>query len=111
MRQRKLVLGFILSLFTTAVLAHGGGHSNKPVDQSTAKTNATQIVAALVKREKLDKSWAKVKASSVVKKTVEGEKEWEVIFVNGKISDTKKQTFYVYLTLGGDYLGADHKGQ
>ena len=111
MRQTSLLLGFILSLFTATVMAHGEGHSNTPVNQATAKSKATQIVAALVSRDKLDKSWGSITASTVEKKEFKGNPEWEVIFINAKITDTKKQTLYVYLTLSGNYIAMNHTGQ
>lgn len=116
MRKVTLLFGLILSLFTVTVMAgsghdHGHGHSKTPVNIATAESNATKIVATIVKKNKLDKSWASVTASSIDKKVVKGNTEWEVIFINEKITDVKKQKLYVYLTLSGDYIAANHTGQ
>ena len=116
--QLKIVpIAFLLSLFSATVMAggghdhgHGHSHSHTPVNQTTAKTNATKIIASLVKRKKLDKSWSSIAASSVEKKTFKGKQEWVAVFVNDKISDADKRKLYVFLTLGGDYIAANYTG-
>jgi len=92
-------------------MSHGEGHSYSPVDQATAKTNAEKIVASFVERKKLDNNWANVTASSVEKTIFKGNPEWVAVFVNDKITDPAKSTLYVFLTLGGDYVAANHTGQ
>ena len=116
MRLATLLLSFTLSLFTFSAMAgsdhdHGHSHSYTPVNQEQAQENATEIVAALVKRDKLKKSWKAVKSSSVEKITVKGNPEWIVVFVNKNITDTDKQKLYVFLTLGGDYIAANFTGK
>lgn len=111
MRLTTLLLVFTLGLFTsTAGFGHGEGHSYTPVDQETATANAVKIVAALVERKKLEESWAFVKASSVEKRTFNDNPEWVAVFVNDKIADPAKQKLYIFLTLGGDYIAANHTG-
>lgn len=116
MQLKTFLLGFFLSLFSVPVMAggnhdHGHSHSHTPVNQETATIKATNIVAALVKREKLEKSWASVTASSVEKKVFKGNPEWVAVFVNGKISDSTKQKLYVFLTLGGDQIAVNYSGK
>jgi len=120
MRLTILLSGFILSLFTFSAVAgsdhdhghdHGHSHSYTPVNQDKAQSNATEIVAALVKRNKLEKSWTSVNADLVKKITVQGNPEWMVVFVDKNITDVKKQKLYVFLTLGGDYIAANFTGK
>ena len=122
MRLRPLLPGFILSLFmslfTLSGMAgnghdhgHGHGHSHTQIDQATATINATKIVAALANRNKLDKSWESITASSTEKQVYEGAQEWLVIFVNDKIKDPARQKLYIFLTLGGDYIAANFTGK
>lgn len=114
MKLRTLSLGIILSFFSITAMAgsgHDHGHFNVPVNMSTARTNATNIVKSLIKRNKLDKSWGSITSSLVEKKTYEGKQEWEVTFVNDKTIDPAKKTLYVFLTLGGDYIAANHTGK
>jgi len=108
----------ILGLFSNMAMAgsghdhdHGHSHSSTPVTQATAKTKATKIVNALVKRGKLDKSWASIAASTVEKKVVNGNSEWMAVFKNDNITDTDKRKLYVFLTLGGDYIAANFTGK
>lgn len=116
MRLKMILLGFSLSLFSAIVMAgaghdHGHSHSHAPVNQETAKTNATKIVATLVKKEKLAKSWASVTASSAETKVVKDNSEWVVIFLNDKIADSAKQKLYIFLTMDGEYIAANHTGK
>ena len=116
MQLKTLLLGLFLSLCSATLMAgsghdHGHSHSHAPVNQATATTNATEIVAALVKRNKLDKSWASITPSSVEKKVFKGDPEWVAVFVNDKITDADKQKLYVFLTLGGDYIAANFTGE
>ncbi len=117
MHIKTLLLGFVLGLLPITAMAgsghdhgHGHGHSPAPVTQETAKENAAQIVSALVTRDKLENSWLLITAASIEKITVKGTPEWLVIFVNSNIADTEKQTLYVYLTLGGEYIAANFTG-
>jgi len=115
MQLRTLLLGFTLGLFSMTAVAggnhdHGHSHSNTPVNQATAKTKATEIVAGFVNKNKLDKSWASITASSVEKKDFKGNTEWVALFENKKIKDSKKQKLYVFLTLDGGYIAANHTG-
>lgn len=114
MQLKTLLLCFTLGLLPMTVTAgsgHDHGHSHTPVNQETAKTNATEIVAALVKINKLDSSWTSTTASSVEKKLTDGNTEWLIVFINDKMTDTSKQKLYVFLTLGGDYIAANFTGK
>jgi len=116
MQLKTLLLSFTLGLLPITATAgsdhdHGHSHSQSPVNQTTAKENATEIITALVKRNKLENSWSTITASSIEKITVQGNPEWQVIFVNDKITDAKKQKLYVFLTLGGDYIAANFTGK
>jgi len=90
---------------------HGHSHAHAPVNKETAETNAGKAVAALVVQKKLDDSWTSVTASSSEKKVFNGDTEWLVTFVNKKVTDTKKQKLYVFLTLSGEYIAANFTGK
>ena len=116
MQLKTLLLGFTLGLLPMTVMAgsghdHGHSHSHSPVTQTMAQANATEIVAALVNRNKLENSWSSIAASSIENITFKGNSEWLVVFVNKKITDTDKQKLYVFLTLGGDYIAANFTGK
>ena len=59
----------------------------------------------------LDKNWASTTVSSSEKKMFDGRQEWVVSFVNEKVTDAKKRTLYVFLTLSGDYIAANYTGK
>jgi uncharacterized membrane protein (DUF4010 family) len=112
-----LMFGLLFSLFSFSAIAggshvHGHGHSHaaSSVNQATAQTKAITIVAGLIKKNKLAKSWASVAVNSAEKKDFKGKSEWLIIFVNNKITDKEKQKLYVFLTLGGDYIAANYTG-
>ncbi|MDH3979042.1 MAG: DUF6488 family protein [Gammaproteobacteria bacterium] len=114
MQLKILLLGLFLSLCSATAMAgsgHDHGHSHEPVNQETAETNATKIIAVLVKKEKLQESWASTTASSVEKRVFKGTPEWVAVFVNDKITDPAKQKLYIFMTLGGDYLAANFTGE
>ena len=116
MQLKILLPGLFLSLCSATAMAgsghdHGHSHSHAPVNQATAITNATEIVASLVKRNKLDESWASIMPSSIEKKGFKGDMEWVAVFVNDKITDTDKRKLYVFLSLGGDYIAANFTGE
>ena len=117
MKLKTLLLGLFISFSSITSFAGGGhdhgnghSHSNTPVDEATAQANATKVVAEFVSRSKLDKSWVSIAASSIEKKEFKGKQEWVVVFVNDKATDPAKQKLYVFLTLGGDYIAANHSG-
>ena len=115
MKFKALLLSLAFSLFSLAALAggghsHGHGHSHENINQATAKVKAIDVVSSLVKNKKLDISWKSIKASSAVKKVFKGHPEWVVVFTNTKVTDIKKQKLYVFLTLTGEYVAANHSG-
>ena len=111
-----LVLSSLLFCSPVMVMAgsgHDHGHSHAPalVDQVTAEKNADEVIASLVERDKIDKSWLILKASSIEKKEFNGRSEWVVTFNNETIADIDKQTLYVFLTPGGEYVAANYTGK
>lgn len=122
MRLNILLLAFIFSSVTFLVLAgndqdhghdhdHGHSHSQEAVDNVKAESNATNIVAELVQREKLEASWGPISATTVEKQEFDGTPEWVVIFVNDAIPDVAKQKLYVFLKVNGEYIAANYTGE
>ena len=75
--MKTLATTLVLSslLFSTPVLAgsghdHGHSHAQAAVNQATAEKNADKVIASLIEREKIDESWATIKATSVEKKVL-----------------------------------------
>lgn len=95
-------------------------HAHQQMDKPTrmgmreaqAIESATQIVAELVKRGKLDKTWQEVKAEKTEQKILnpKGEFEWMVTFNNPKAQDNSKRVLYVFLSQSGKYRAANFTG-
>ena len=114
MRMLTIIFSLALSLFTWVAIAgegHDHSHSHDPVSQSQAETNATKSISQLVDKGKIDKSWKSVKATKSEKKKFGSNMEWVVVFNNKTVSDKEKQTLFVFLTLGGEYLAANYTGK
>jgi len=80
------------------------------IDKETANENALDVISSLIKKGKIEKSWASVKASSIAKKVFNGRSEWVVIFNNKDITVSDKQKLYVFLTTTGEYIAANYTG-
>ncbi len=114
--QRLIISLVVLFAFSaTGLYAHGpdgGGHgSTTKITESEASAKATQLVATIVKKGQLDASWSQVQPAEVKKQTLEGRLEWVVTFYNPAEKDTAKQKLYVFLSLYGDYTGANFEGK
>ncbi len=117
--MKTLIAAFVLSalFFSTSIFAganhsHGHSHSHEPtpVKQGAAEKHADDVIDSLIERDKIEKSWGSIKASSVEKQKFDGRTEWVVVYVNEKISNTDKQKLYVFLTLSGEYIAVNHTG-
>jgi len=114
MRIQAIIFSLALSLFPLATLAgagHDHGHSHDPVSQGQAELAAIKSVARLVEKGKIDKSWKSVGVMKSEKKKFGKNMEWVVSFKNENISDSSKQTLYIFLTLTGEYLAANFTGK
>lgn len=111
MCKRLLILFFGLLLISGPVVAGSEhGHSHEPLGQEGAVKKASDKLAALINKGKLDKSWANIKAKEAVKKTFTKGPEWVVSFYNAKAADKTKQTLYMFYDLDGHYLAANFTG-
>lgn len=113
MRIYTLAITTALYLFSFAAVAgsgHDHSHGHAAITQEQAESIAIKNVAKLADKGKLDKSWTTVKAAKVEKKSFGGDPEWVVVFNNNDIADPEKRTLYIFLSIGGDYLAANHTG-
>ncbi|MHB8843342.1 MAG: DUF6488 family protein [Nitrospirota bacterium] len=114
--QRFIIsLVVLLAFSATGSYAHGPeGHGPKTlITESQAGVKATQLVATIVKKGQLDASWLTIQPAEIQKKTVEGRPgaEWVVTFNNPAVKDAAKQKLYVFLSLYGEYTGANYEGK
>ncbi|MEW5757661.1 MAG: DUF6488 family protein [Pseudomonadota bacterium] len=120
MRTQALLFCLTLSLAPLAAMAgaghdhghsHDHGHAHDAVTQGKAEEIAAKNVARLADSGKIDKSWKTVRAVKSEKKDFSGSTEWVVEFKNDKISEPDRQTLYVFLSLGGEYIAANFTGK
>lgn len=86
-------------------------HGSKPATEETALTCAAQRKDTLVASGKLDASWKGVKHEKVEQVDGKKGKEWKVTFKNPQVTDSAKQTLYVFLSLPGNVLAANFTGK
>ncbi len=119
--SRLLISPFILCglLFTLQANAgaghdhdHGEAHDHAlpAITGEKATQNALQLIQRLVKKEKLANSWLQAKAIKTEKKTYKKGPEWVVLYRNEAIKDVKKQNLFVFYSLTGQYIAANHSG-
>lgn len=93
---------------------HGpdGSHAHKAVNitKKEAEAAAKDIAGLLVKKGKLKKGWLQAGVKTADKKKFKNETEWVVTLENAK-AEKSKQTLYVFLSLTGEYLGANFSGK
>ena len=114
----KKISAVLLALFvfsSTLVFAGpGSDHSHEPaapISEDEALKTSADIVSNVVKEGKLDESWGTVKPGKPTQKTFQNQLEWVVAFNNPKVEDKNKQTLYVFMSLSGQYLGANFTGE
>lgn len=119
--MKNLITALFLSslMFSTPVIAGSGhdhdedgghSHAHKTISGDEAIIKASQKVEQLVKKGKLEASWADIKAASVEQKEYAKGPEWLVIFKNDKASDMKKRTLYMFFSMDGHYVAANFTG-
>lgn len=102
----------------TSLPAHAGAdaschfHGNKPAAEATVLTCAVQYKDRLVSGGKLEKSWQTVTQATKVEQ-VDGQraKEWKLTFKNPNATDKAKDTLYLFYSLPGNFIAANHTGQ
>ncbi|MDX8386036.1 MAG: DUF6488 family protein [Gallionella sp.] len=117
MRNISITLFVSTLLFASPVMAgagheHGadGSHSQGPISSDAVTKKAERHVSLLIGRDKIDKSWAGAKVTSVIKKPFEHGDEWVVTFKNDKVEDAEKRTLSIFHTLEGSYTGSNFTG-
>jgi hypothetical protein len=117
MKTTLIASAFMASAFVpTAAFAGADGschfHGSKPAAEATVVQCATQYKDKLVAGGKLEKSWQTVSRADKVEQ-VDGKrsKEWKLSFKNPVAADKAKDTLYLFYTLPGNFIAANHTGQ
>lgn len=116
MKKFAALLTFITTIAVTpAAFAGGGGgchfHGDTPVKETILLDCASKHKDNLIKKGKIDASWAGVKLNQ--SEIVDGKKtkEWKLTFKNPVEKDPAKQTLYMFYSLTGNLLGANFTGK
>lgn len=87
-------------------------HGSKPATEATVTQCATQYKDKLVEGGKLDKSWQAItKVDKLEQVDGKRSKEWKLSFKNPAATDKTKDTLYLFYTLPGNFIAANHTGQ
>jgi len=113
--MRKFIKAVLLFSFLFVPLAmagsgHDHGHSHETISSDTAKSKATGKVKQMTDAGKIDASWVTVTPVSVEQITYSQGPEWVIIFKNDNVSETSKQTLYLFFSLDGRYIAANYTG-
>jgi hypothetical protein len=111
----SMAAGAVLSLSAPAFAGGSSDchfHGNTPAKQETVSTCAVKTQQQLVASGKLDKSWQTVTAPASLEQ-VDGQKgkEWKVTFKNPAVADKTKENLYMFFTVQGNFIAANHTGK
>ena len=115
--QKTITTIFLCLAFFSATVNAGPGHDSKhghshgPVSSEVASEKAVKKVKQLVQAGKIDSSWSERQPASVEQKTYSKGPEWVIRFNNDQISETDKQTLYLFYSLDGRYIATNYTGE
>lgn len=117
MKSTVIAAAFVASLFAATGAFAGADaschfHGSKPATEAVVIQCATQYKDKLVEGGKLEKSWQAVSKVDKLEQ-VDGtrSKEWKLSFKNPAAADKTKDTLYLFYTLPGNLIAANHTGQ
>jgi len=117
MKTTRTTLALAATMFASSGAFAGADakchfHGSKPAKEATVIQCATQYKDKLVESGKLEKSWQAVSKVDKLEQ-VDGKqvKEWKLIFKNPAAADKSKDTLYLYYSLPGNFIAANHTGQ
>lgn len=116
----KHVLTLVTLLAATLVspAAHAGAdanchfHGKKPAAEATVLTCASQYKDQLAGGGKIDASWKTVTKPEKMEQ-IDGKrsKEWKIVFKNPAATDKTKETLFLFYSLSGNLIAANHSGE
>ena len=117
MKSTVIASAFAVTLFASTAAYAGADaschfHGSKPAAEATVIQCATQYKDKLVEGGKLEKSWQAVtKVDKLEQVDGKRSKEWKLSFKNATATDKTKDTLYLFYTLPGNFIAANHTGQ
>lgn len=86
-------------------------HGSKPAAEAVVTTCAVQQRDSFIKTGKLDASWKTIAPAKPEQVDGKKAKEWKVVFQNPAATDASKKTLYMFFSLPGNFIAANHTGQ
>ena len=94
--------------------SHGHSHRyddlKNEVSRETIEKAAIQKVQSLVLEKKIPATWKYMPISKIGKTHYGDTDDWVVGFYNKRIKDKKRQTLYIFVSVGGEIRGANYTG-
>lgn len=111
-----LAIASLLSAFASAPTWADEGakchfHGSKPAAESVVLGCANERKATLIKQGKLEASWKDIQPAKPEQVDGKKGKEWKLMFKNPSAKDKAKETLYMFYTLPGNFVAANHTGQ
>lgn len=117
MKSTAITAAFAAALFASTGAYAGADanchfHGSKSAAEATVIQCATQYKDKLVEGGKLEKSWQAVSKVDKLEQ-VDGKrsKEWKLSFKNPAATDKTKDTLFLFYSLLGNFIAANHTGQ
>jgi hypothetical protein len=109
--MKNLFIMAALILAPIVGFAHGDHTHKKAIEKTQATDIAKTQVTRLISDGKLDATWKDAELVGTEKKKNKSTWEWLSTFRNSKEVDATKQTLYIFLTLSGEFVAANHSGK
>ncbi len=114
--KKILITACLLCAFSgTPTMADEGSkchfHGARPAAESAVLGCANERKAALIKQGKLEASWKDIQPAKPEQVDGKKGKEWKLTFKNPSAKDKTKETLYMFYTLPGNFVAANHTGQ
>ncbi|MEN9811093.1 MAG: hypothetical protein RLZZ488_2660 [Pseudomonadota bacterium] len=106
----------LTSFHSTAAFADAGGachfHGRKEASEETVIRCSAHHRTRLSSKGKIDALWVNLSHESITKVTnPKGKQEWQVVFSNPTASDETKKKLFMFFTLNGNFVAANHTGK
>ena len=106
----------LTSFHSTAAFADAGGachfHGRKEASEETVIRCSAHHRTRLSSKGKIDALWVNLSHESITKVTnPKGKQEWQVVFSIPTASDETKKKLFMFFTLNGNFVAANHTGK
>lgn len=119
---RNVIAGLSIAIASTltagwASSAFGGGggighsHSTKPASKEEILDTSKKVKDKLITDGKIAATWKDIAPEGAEQKEYGSKKEWVVTFKDPMSTDKAKERLYLFFSVTGNYLTANHTGK